>query len=82
MKLLASHRLNGSSAPVPVNPGLPSPPHPLWFSALPAKLIYARLSSEHQLHQEPFAAAWSAGFYCFARWLRPMCKTLHPTINS
>lgn len=24
--------------------------------------MYARLSSEHQLHQKPFAAAWSAGF--------------------
>lgn len=66
MKLLASHQLNGSllsyflSAPFPLLPPSP-PPHPL-SQALPAKLIYARLSSEHQLHQEPFAAAWSAGF--------------------
>lgn len=40
----------------------PTFPLPRHFSALPVKLIYARLSSEHQLHQEPFAAAWSAGF--------------------
>lgn len=63
MKLLASHQPNGSfpsyflSAP---SSAAASPPPPI--SALPVKLIYARLSSEHQLHQEPFAAAWSAGF--------------------
>lgn len=64
MKLLASHQLNGSlpsyflSAPSPLLP----PSSPPLSQALPMKLIYARLSSEHQLHQEPFAVAWSAGF--------------------
>lgn len=57
MKLFISHQLNGSLPPRFLS-ALPVPPRP----PLPAKLIYARLSSEHQLHQEPFAAAWSAGF--------------------
>lgn len=65
MKLLASHQLSGSlpsyflSGAFSPSAAFPSPSH---LSALPMKLVYARLSSEHQLHQEPFAAAWSAGF--------------------
>lgn len=50
-----------SLVPLP-HPAFPILPLPLPFSALPTELIYARLSSEHQLHPEPFAAAWSAGF--------------------
>lgn len=61
MKLLASHQLNGSSPSYFLSAPSAAFPSPFILGP-PPKLIYARLSSEHQLHQEPFAAAWSAGF--------------------